>query len=122
MRAKETSFTSTLRDLEDVRLAKNKEADRAGARVWLIEHCALLTELELGVGPGGTDQVPVDFLSRYAINIVKETLTRDTAGFDAGASSDFLFPAKGRGTPQTARRIKELKARGGEMVGGRGRL
>ena len=58
MRAKETSFTSTLRDLEDVRLAKNKEADRAGARVWLIEHCALLTELELGVGPGGTETIP----------------------------------------------------------------
>ena len=109
MRAKETSFTATLRELENVRLAMGKEAHLAGARAWLAESCARLTLLETG-GDGDADRVPDNFLPTYALNIVKESLMRDTVGSDAGLSHDFFFAAKGRGAQRTVKQIKELTA------------
>ena len=109
MRAKETSYTSTLRSLENVRLAKGKEADLAGARAWMVAGCVRLTTLELG-GGGDAGRTPADFLPNYALDIVKESLTRNTVGSDYGRSYDFFFSAKGRGGQRTTKRIKELTA------------
>jgi len=110
MRAKQTTFSKTLLDLANVRLAMGKEADLAGARAWMADRCVQLTRLETGNGGGNADGAPVDFLSKYALNIVRESLTRNAQGSDSGRTYDLLFPDKGRGVRQMEKLIHGLKS------------
>ena len=109
MRAKETSFAVTLRELEGVRLAMGKEADLAGARAWMTASCKRLTELETS-GDSNAGRVHDDFLPTYALNFVKWSLTRNTVGSDDCRSYDFFFSATGRGAQRTEKQMKELHA------------
>ena len=111
MRALDTTYSKTLMDLANVRLSLGKEADLPSAHAWMREHCVLLTRLETG-GDNDADHMPVDYLPIYALNIVKDSLTRNAAGTDAGRSYDFFFTAnlKGRGTQKMEKLMRALDA------------